>query len=404
MRLFTITLCLLLANVTTNPVDTNASPETVQLYNTLLSYTQKSNKTLFGHHDATLFGAGGGRSPYILGEPHNGFRGWLFSVQQAQNENPDELCDIKDVTGEYPAVIGFDLGGNVDDADERLRNAWLIKKAADRKLIITLSWHQNNPISGGRPWIDQDHTGVNITHPIRRILPNGDYNHLYRQRLDSIADWMKQLRDSSGHLVPAIFRPYHEMTGGWFWWGTNQKTDNTPDDFKELYQYTVRYLRDTKGVHNLLYAYSPDKVKSASDFLQFYPGDEYVDLMGLDFYYIAAFNPSVQTFQQMVQILTDTAHAHGKIAAITEVGIFNNGLDTHHNFWNDHVLDALKSGQGTTRLAYVLGWGNICLHKCEIWVPYKGHPAESAFLVFFNDAMTVFEKSLASSVAQIVVG
>ncbi|KAK3579111.1 hypothetical protein CHS0354_022131 [Potamilus streckersoni] len=325
-------------------------------------------------------------------------------VQQAQNHHSDELCDIKDVTGEYPAVIGFDLGGNVDDANERLRNAWLIKKAADRKLIVTLSWHQNNPISGGTAWIDQDHTGVNITHPIRRILPNGDHNHVYRQRLDSIADWVKQLRDSSGHLVPVIFRPYHEMTGGWFWWGTNQKMNNTPDDFKQLYQYTVRYLRDSKGVHNLLYAFSPDKVKSTSEFLKFYPGDEYVDLLGLDFYYMAAFNPSIQTFQQMVQILTDTAHAHGKIAAITEVGIFNNGLDTHHNFWNDHVLDALKDGQGTTRVAYVLAWGNICLHKCEIWVPYKGHPAESAFLAFFNDPMTVFEKGLGSSVAQIVIG
>ncbi|KAK3579112.1 hypothetical protein CHS0354_022132 [Potamilus streckersoni] len=79
MRLFAITLCLLLENVTTNPVDNNASPETLQLYNILLSYTQKSNKTLFGHHDATLFGAGGGRPPYILGDPHSGFRGWLFS-------------------------------------------------------------------------------------------------------------------------------------------------------------------------------------------------------------------------------------------------------------------------------------------------------------------------------------
>ena len=49
------------------------------------------------------------------------------------------------------------------------------------------------------------------------------------------------------------------MNGGWFWWGTNKKTMNTPDDFKQLYQYTVKYIRAIKGVYIVLWAYSPDK-------------------------------------------------------------------------------------------------------------------------------------------------
>ena len=57
---------------------------------------------------------------------------------------PDELSDIKDLTEEYPAVVGFDLRQHIT-----ARIIYLITKAADRGLIITLSWHANNPVSNG---------------------------------------------------------------------------------------------------------------------------------------------------------------------------------------------------------------------------------------------------------------
>jgi mannan endo-1,4-beta-mannosidase len=187
------------------------------------------------------------------------------------------------------------------------------------------------------------------------------------------------------------------MNGGWFWWGTSQKTGNTPDDFKNLYRYTVTYLRNTKGVHNLLMSYSPNRYQQSSEYLQFYPGDDYVDVFGLDYYYNSPFNPPTSDLQSQVQYMVDVAKSHGKMAAITELGIFNNGLMAHHNFWIDHVLNPLKTGQRTTNVAYILAWESNCLSQCEPWVPYKGHPAENDFRNFYNDPVMIFGSVMTAS-------
>ena len=55
--------------------------------------------------------------------------------------------------------------------------------------------------------------------------------------------------------LPMIFRPWHEFDGDWFWWG---RAHSTVDEFKSLYRLTVSELRDTNGVHNFIYAFSPD--------------------------------------------------------------------------------------------------------------------------------------------------
>lgn len=79
-----------------------------------------------------------------------------------------------------------------------------------------------------------------------------------------------------------IFRPYHEFDGDWFWWG---RSHCTIDEFKTLWRFTVAYLRDSLEVHNFIYAFSPDnKFNTESEFLERYPGDEWVDMVGMDNY------------------------------------------------------------------------------------------------------------------------
>src|SRR5207302_7820889 len=67
----------------------------------------------------------------------------------------------------------------------------------------------------------------------------------------------------------------------WFWWG---KSHCTPEELKQLWQFTISYLRDTKGVHNLLYAFNTDKFYSENEYLERYPGDEWIDMIGFDIY------------------------------------------------------------------------------------------------------------------------
>ncbi|MEU4887419.1 MULTISPECIES: glycoside hydrolase family 26 protein [Streptomyces] len=80
-----------------------------------------------------------------------------------------------------------------------------------------------------------------------------------------------------------VLRPFHENSGSWFWWGAAHAS---PTEYVELFRDTVEYLRDTQHVHNLLCAYSPGSGYGGSDdvFLRTYPGDDFVDVLGIDSY------------------------------------------------------------------------------------------------------------------------
>ena len=99
--------------------------------------------------------------------------------------------------------------------------------------------------------------------------------------LDKIAFFMQSLEGTHGELIPVIFRPFHELNGSWFWWGKNHCT---PEELKKAYRFTVTYLRDEKKVHNLLYAFNTDRFSSEEEYMERYPGDEWVDVLGFDIY------------------------------------------------------------------------------------------------------------------------
>ncbi|XP_069111578.1 mannan endo-1,4-beta-mannosidase-like isoform X2 [Argopecten irradians] len=309
-------------------------------------------------------------------------------THQVDAQQPDELCDIKSVTGEYPAVLGLDIGSL---ADFRLHiAAYLAKKAANRGMVITVSWHATNPVTGNSFYLSKDNGDV--LHSIRRILPGGDHHLNFTKQLDVVAHWLNHLYDSHGKRIPVIFRPFHEMNGNWFWWGTNSRTQNTAHEYILLYRYVVEFLRDRKRIHNVLYAYSPGKLHNHSDYLKFYPGDRYVDVLGMDFYY-SDHNTSPNTFSDYIRLVTGYALSKGKMAAITEIGLSDNGINTQRTFWTEKVMNVIKSGNFHHKLAYILTWQNVCSNpgpQCTIFVPYKGHPAEADLLTFYHDGVTVF--------------
>ena len=117
---------------------------------------------------------------------------------------------------------------------------------------------------------------------VKYIIPGGTYHEKYKSILQTIGSLAKSIKGKDGKLVPMIFRPYHEFDGDWFWWG---KSHCTMDEFTTLWKFTVSYLRDSLGVHNFIYAFSPDnKYNSEAEYLERYPGDEWVDILGVDNY------------------------------------------------------------------------------------------------------------------------
>lgn len=343
-------------------IDQDATDETRALFKNLKKLSKKH--TLFGHQHATEYG-----------------RGW--------NDEPDR-SDVKSVTGSHPAVIGVDFSGFSGRAPEEMERSKenLRKNVEDtynRGGITTIAWHFSNPVSGGGfYWVDS------LSLPaVKYIIPGGEAHDRYKDILKDIGRWARSIRGEDGESVPVIFRPFHEFDGGWFWWGAPHCT---PEEFKSLWRFTVSYLRDSLAVHNFLYAFSPDnKFLSEAEYLARYPGDQWVDIAGMDNYGDMGRNGrySLDTAAMKLKIVSDYARKAGKLAAFTETGLESIPNIT---WWTESLLRVMK--QPKVRLAYVLVWRNDRRSETHYYAPHPGHPSVPDFMKFYNDPYTLFEDDL----------
>ncbi|WP_207495800.1 glycoside hydrolase family 26 protein [Aridibaculum aurantiacum] len=346
----------------TNTIDRNATPETKALFKNLMQLSK--NHTLFGHQHATEYG-----------------HGWAGDADRS---------DVKSVTGSHPAVIGVDLSGfsgrpaaAIEKTKEELRKT--VADTYNRGGVVTVAWHFSNPIAGGGfYWKDS------VSLPaVRYIIPGGSANQQYKEILRGIGEWAKSTRGNDGKLVPMIFRPFHEFDGDWFWWG---KSHSTKEEFVTLWKFTVSYLRDSIGVHNFLYAFSPDnKFETEEEFLERYPGDEWVDMVGMDNYGDMGRDGkyNVARATKLLKIISDYAKKAGKLAAFTETGLES---IPHPTWWTDVLLKVMK--EPGIQLCYVLVWRNDRTSPTHYYAPFPGQGSVPDFMKFYNDPYTLFEKDL----------
>jgi hypothetical protein len=158
------------------------------------------------------------------------------------------------------------------------------------------------------------------------------------------------------------------MNGGWFWWGASC-SGFTPADYKKLFQLTVDYIKDRTT--SVLFCWSPNSPVNATILANYYPGDAYVDILGLDMYEITA-----SAFRQYMGTLVDYAQAHDKIAVLSETGYRNdtgNG-EVAAKYWNDTVLPAIVNDPTgkAIKIAWALTWINSAWSH-----PYVPHAAST---------------------------
>lgn len=351
-------------------VDKNATDGTAGLFYNLKKIAK--NNILFGHQDDTKRGV------------TNASTQW--ANEQSHPPVSRDKSDVLEVSGAYPSVYGQDFIHIANFADgiwydyEKQVSHDLAVDAYNRGGVVTYCWHYANPVSQGSFYWDQS-----PVEAVSKIIPGGSYNAVYKASLKEVADFAKSLIGSDGKPVPVIFRPFHEFDGDWFWWG---KAHCTADNFKTLYQFTVTYLRDSLGVHNFLYAFSPDRnFSSQSSYLERYPGDAYVDVVGTDNYYDLVANAAPVTASNKLKIISDYAKSKNKVAAMTETGTTDNFGKTD---WYSNMLLKVLTYQ-KVELAYVLVWANT---TTNYYTPYKGHPAEADFVKFKNDPYLFFSNKL----------
>lgn len=358
VALFLMTPLMLFAQ---RPVDRHATPETRNLFRSLMKLSK--DHTLFGHQHATEYG-----------------HGWF---------GDEDRSDVKSVCGSNPAVIGVDLLGfsgrpveAIQAEKERVKK--IVVDTYNRGGVITAAWHFSNPVSGGGfYWRDT------VSLPaVKYIIPGGEAHEKYKEILHGIGEWANTILGDDGALVPVIFRPYHEFDGGWFWWG---KPHCTRDEFISLWRFTVSYLRDSLGVHNLLYAFSPDnRFTTREEFLERYPGDEWVDMVGMDNYGdLGRDRHDIAKAATKLKIVSDYARDAGKLAAFTETGLESIPDST---WWTQTLLKTMKTGDMS--LCYVLVWRNDARSPTHYYAPFPGHPSVPDFLAFYRDPYTLFESDL----------
>ncbi len=274
--------------------------------------------------------------------------------------------DIKKNTGFDPAVLGSDFIFITDKNNNNQADNWFYqqeqkvivdtKVAYAKGIINTFSWHLREP-NKEDSFYASDMTSEQKATAFRSILPGGANNEWYKKKLDKVASVFSNLKGSNGELIPVIFRPFHEFDGSWFWWGADFCT---PDEYKKAYQFTVDYLKNTKGVHNILYAFSPDNsYTTETNYLSRYPGDKYVDIIGMDNY--GDFNNQGQIgsdkANSKLKILSDYAKAKVKIAALTETGYRVTTSTPAITDWFSTLLYSALT-KNDIQISYVMFWNN----------------------------------------------
>ena len=330
-------------------VDKYASLQTVKLFEFLRDSSK--NGILFGHQDDLAYGVN-----------------W---------QSESGRSDIREVCGQYPAVFGWDIGGigqdqNLDGLNFDDMIIW-IQEAHHMGGIITISMHLDNPVTGNDAWDN--------TPTVDQILPGGSHHKEYLSTLRLAADFLGKLKDRQDRHIPVIFRPYHEHNHTWSWWGASSCSK---DAFIALWEMTTDFLKNDCQLHHLLYAISPQDPENIGQYLNRYPGDDYVDVLGLDSYSLWNQN-SVSKLARVLSDLSVLAKERGKVAALTEVGIENVAIS---DWWTNYLLRALRNKEYPNNMAWALVWRNRS--QSHHFGPYREHHSQNDFLQFFQDPSTLF--------------
>ncbi|MCB1128097.1 MAG: beta-mannosidase, partial [Verrucomicrobiae bacterium] len=171
-------------------------------------------------------------------------------------------------TGEWPALLGADYadfprGSLTWEAPNRAAIAYWRQGG-----LVTIMAHLYNPANPkGGGLRDKGVTLADLLEP-------GHATHeRWMQELDLLATGLLELKEAG---VVVLWRPFHEMDGGWFWWGGHD-----PAVFIRVWRHMFDYFTNNKQLDNLLWVYGPNHGSKTGDY---YPGDAWVDIVGLDAY------------------------------------------------------------------------------------------------------------------------
>jgi mannan endo-1,4-beta-mannosidase len=186
-------------------------------------------------------------------------------------------------TNKYVGLLGVDYGwkdNSFNAINQLLINHW------NQKGLVTISWHADNPWTDGYNvrWNSAQNKETINLNALLKTAPMSKAKTNYRAELARVAEALQQLKNAG---VVVIWRPFHEMNGDWFWWGISEyvKTPSNVEAYKNLWKDLHETLTKDYGLTNLIWTYGPNHEASWSGSVTvYYPGEEFVDLVGEDYY------------------------------------------------------------------------------------------------------------------------
>lgn len=262
--------------------------------------------------------------------------------------------DVKDVCGDYPAVFGWDISGiergtgYTDDSVSVASVRKYIAEVAAMGGVSSVRWKACAAVDGE----SRD------------------------AALDSVASFLSGLRDSRGGVVPVIFQPVFDCDGA------------DASMIRPLWR--MARSRIANKAKNVLYVYSVSNPDSVADFERQYPGDNYVDIVGLEMLSCADDVTGYKAdFNQGVDALCKFAEKHGKIPAVTAAGI--KGVKSP-DFFTSCIAPVISGRQ----IGYIMFWRNSWKDEGYCFVPVKGHPAADDFCKFVKSDKVVMCSELSA--------
>ncbi len=368
--LSSLTVTIMLSSC--GPKGTDPAKEAREAAISILKEAVQSSTPMYAHQDDLVYG-------------HS------WNVEDPEGD-PIERSDVKAVSGHYPFIVGFDLGGielrdskNLDSVSFVLMRRAAVKHT-ERGGLVTFSWHPRNPLTGGDAW------DVSSDKVVQSILEGGENHAKFMDWLSAAADFLDSLRDSEGNPIPIIFRPWHEHVGSWFWWGGKLCT---PEQYIALYRLTHDYMVHDRGLGNIVWVYSPNSQISKEQYMSRYPGDEYVDALGTDHYAPSgvvgaapadkkedAIEFARKNFTEIMDrdlgMINGLCQERGKILVLSETGFEGLG---DHAWWTEVLLPLVKKYP----MSYVLTWRNAHDKPTHYYAPFPGEPSAPDFVKFSSD-------------------
>ncbi len=310
----------------------------------------------------------------VLGDVYNDSSKLIIGQQISEYEDIGTALVSEEKTfsggcGVDAAMFGFDAGTMI--VNQSYSDSTVTKVAYDmieymrKGGIMTVSVHIPNPTYKNPPANDAYRGELGHEDKWEELLTEGsELNAKFMEHMEKIGDFLYIFKENN---APIIFRPLHEMNGNWFWYGMVNSNDKgeeklIPREYaSRLWIYIYNYLVTERGIDNMIWEYAPNVVQrggkdTCADVMYCYPGDEYCDLIAVDWYPNIYKNPT-----DLVNAYEDMTGATGKIFSMAEFGPGTSIRSTGNaeTYTTEHmdtfITECIDKG---VKMAYWLTWSS----------------------------------------------